>query len=220
MKCTCRAPAICLLLLVLAAPAFAQFSGFLENYPPLEPLDGVANLLVWKASDVEAPYGAIYFDPPELFLDPNSEYRGFQPDVVRALSDTLLEILQTSASEMGHEVVEEPGPNVLRVRTALTNVYLKRRSEPYRYSFRYQGFRLRAAMGGDISLVEATMEAELLDGESLRRLGFVIAQVGQRRVRELDVPESITSWSNLVTTLNRVGRAANGHFAELLAEQR
>ena len=215
-----QAAAGCLLLLALASPAFAQFSGFLEDYPPLEPLDGVANLLVWKAPDVEARYSAVYFDPPEIFLDPDSAYRGFQPDVVRALSDALLEILQTSAAEKGHVVLEEPGPNAIRVRTALTNVYVKRRERAYTFPRNYGGFQLRAAVGRAISLVEATIEAELLDGESQRRLGVMISQEGQRRVSELGVPESTSSWSDLVFTLNRVGRAANDYFADLLVEER
>jgi len=220
MTRTCRTSAGCLLLIVIASPAFAQFSGFLEDYPPLEPLDGVSNLLVWKAPEAETQYGAIYFDPPEIFLDPDSEYRGFRPDVVKELSDTLLEILQTSAAEMGHAVVEEPGPNAIQIRTALTNVYLKRRDRAYRLPGNYAGFQLRAAIGRDVSLVEATIEAELLDGESQRRLGVMISQEGQRRVSELGVNESSTSWSDLVFTLNRVGRAANEHFADLLVEER
>ena len=190
---TGRAFASCLLLFGLASPGFAQFSGFLEDYPPLEPLEGVTNVVVWRAPDIGVQYRAIYFDPPEIFLDPDSEYRSFQPDVVKRLSDTLLEILQTSAAEMGQSVVEGPGANVLRVRTALTSAYIKRRPRAYRFATNYAAFQLRAAMGRDVSLIEATIEAELLDGESQRRLGVLITQEGQREVAELGVPESTSS---------------------------
>ena len=192
------------------------------NCAPVDPWHCFRNLRYpwWRAPDIGAHYRAIYFDPPEIFLDPDSEYRGFQPDVVRELSDTLLEILQTSAAENGHVVVEGPGPSVLRVRTALTNVYLKRRSQAYRFATNYAAFQLRAAIGRDVSLVEATIEAELLDGESQRRLGVLMTQEGQRQVTELGVPEGTSSWSDLVFTLHRAGRAAHGHFGDLMVEGR
>jgi hypothetical protein len=213
-----RAASGCLLLLLLSSPAVAQFSGFLEDYPPLEPLDTAPNVLVWQAPQPETTYRAVYFDPPEIFLDPDSEYKGFQPNAMNTLSETLLEILQTIAVELGQTVAEVPGPNILRIRPALTNLYVTRRSAR-RPPISYSAFRLRAALGQGVSLVEATIEFELMDGESQRRLGVVISQEGQRRVRELDVPESNTSWSDLVSKLNRLGRAASDHFADFLVAQ-
>jgi len=71
-----------------------------------------------------------------------------------------------------------------------------------------------------VSLVEATIEAEGLDSETGLRLGVVIAQEGQREVEELDVRESPVSWSDLASTLNRLGAAATDYFAEMLDQER
>ncbi len=207
--------------LLFSPHAFGQFSGFLEEYPPLSPLENVP-ALVWKAPDVDKKYRAILYDTPEIFLDPESEYKGIQPDAIKALSDTLREILETNAAKRGLEVVDEPGPQVLRVRSALTNVYLKRRSRSarFRYPTSYSAFQLRAAIGRDVSLVEATLEYEALDSETDLRLGVVIAQEGQREVEELDVRESSASWSELASIMRRLGAAASNYFADLVDEER
>ncbi len=207
-------------LLLFTPHAFGQFSGFLEEYPELLPMENVP-ALVWKAPDVDKKYRAILYDTPEIFLDPESEYKGIQPDAIKALSDALREILETNAAKRGLEVTDEPGPHVLRVRSALTNVYFKRRSRSnrFRYPTSYSAVQLRAAMGREVSLVEATLEYEALDSETGLRLGVVIAQEGQRAVEELDVRESPASWSDLASALNRLGAAASNHFGDLYVEK-
>ncbi len=72
----------------------------------------------------------------------------------------------------------------------------------------------------DVSLVEATIEAELLDSETGVRLGVLITQKGLRQVEELDVSESPASASELVTTLKRLGAAASSSFADLFEAKR
>ncbi len=207
-------------LLLFTPHAFGQFSGFLEEYPELLPLENVP-ALVWKAPEVDKKYRAVLYDSPEIFLDPESEYKGIQPDAIKALSDALREILETNAAERGLEVTDEAGPHVLRVRSALTNVYFKRRSRSgVRYPTSYSAFQLRAAMGREVSLVEATLEYEALDSETGLRLGVVIAQEGQREVEELDVRESSASWSELASIMRRLGAAASNYFADLVDEER
>ena len=206
-------------LLLWTPQAFGQFSGFLEEYPDLQPLENMPGL-VWKAPEVAKKYRAVLYDAPEIFLDPESEYKGIQPDAIKALSDTLREILETNAAKRGLEVTDEPGPEVLRVRSALTNVYLKRRSGSYRHPTSYSAFQLRAAMGREVSLVEATIEAEGLDSDTGLRLGVLIAQMGQRQVKELDVSASPASWSKLVSTLNRLAAAAGNYFVDFFDEER
>ena len=75
-------------------------------------------------------------------------------------------------------------------------------------------------MGRDVSLVEATIEAEGLDSETGARLAVLISQKGQRRVEELDVSESPASWSDLVTTLRRLGAAGSNLFGDFFEEKR
>ena len=212
----CRGPLVgsALLVLLSTAPAHAQFSGFLENYPQLESLDGVSNALFWRASTIEKAYRAIYFDSPELFLDPDSEYRGIQPDAVMTLSDTLKEILETNARERGHEVATQLGPDVLRIRTALTNVYLKRDSRPSRIPIRYTTFQLRTALGRQVSLVNATVEAELLDGESGQRLGVIVVQEGPESASDHNAGTD-GSWDELVSTLSQIGGVASRYYADI-----
>ena len=208
------------MILLVPLPTSAQFSGFLEEYPPLEGLEGVPNVLVWRASTLETTYRAIYFDPPELFLDPDSEYRGIQPDALKTVSDTLKEVLETNARERGHEVATELGPGVLRVRAALTNVYLRRQSNPHQLPINYAAFELRTAVGRRVFLVNATIEAEMLDAESGRRVGVMLAQEGPKSQVERNAGQGESSWSEVLSTLNQLGSLASRYFADLSANVR
>ena len=185
---TTRAAAICLYGVLFASSGWAQSSGFILDVPQMEPLPGAANALVWRAPNLEGQYGALYFDPPEIFLAPDSDYKGIQPEAVTALSEALADALTNVAVLRGREVVEEFGPAVVRVRSALSSVYFRRRSGPGQYAFSFDAFKLRAAMP-EVSLVQAVLEFEFLDSQSGERLGVLAVQEGQREVEQLGVRE-------------------------------
>ena len=48
-----------------------KLSGFLDEYPPLSPLENVPNTLFWRASEIEGKYRAVLIEQPEIFLHPN-----------------------------------------------------------------------------------------------------------------------------------------------------
>jgi len=206
-------------LLLLASSATAQFSGFLETYPPFEQLDNSsASILVWKSSEAEAKYRRLFFDPPQVVLDPDSEYFGIRPDTVEVLSTALHDVLTTNAVDRGRQLAEGAAPDVLRVRSALTNVYL-RRSKRHLREYNYTGFRLRGVVGQDVSLVEATVEFELVDSVSNERVGVAILREGQRADTQLG-PERSATWSSLARVLDGVGRDVLGtYFGDLFREE-
>ncbi len=213
---TKRVSAICLGSVLFASAGWAQSSGFIADVPRMEPLTDAANALVWRAPNIDRQYQALYFDPPEIFLAPDSDYKGIQPEAVRALSDALEDALANVVVQRGRTVVEEFGPAVLRVRSALSDVYFRRRSGPERYPFSFDAFKLRAAMP-EVSLVQALVELEFLDSQSGERLGILVVQGGQREVEELGVREYASSWNELVTTIRQVARAAGEYFADAFA---
>ena len=212
---TNRVAVMCLCSVLFASPGWAQSSGFIADVPTMEPLPGTENALVWRAPNIERQYEALYFDPPEIFLALDSDYKGIQPEAVRALSEALEgAVTNIALQQRGRQVVEEFGPGVVRVRTALSNVYFRRRSGPGPYAFSFNAFKLRAAMP-QVSLVQALVEFELLDGQSGERLGIIVVQEGQREVEELGIREYASSWNELVSTIRRVALSASGHFEDL-----
>ena len=103
-----------------------ELSGFLDHYPPLTPAEEGSETLLWKAPDIEAKYVAVMVDQPVIFIHPDSPYKGIEPDELKVLADAYRDIIATKLATI-HPVVEQPQPNIIRLRLALTNVYLKKR---------------------------------------------------------------------------------------------
>jgi hypothetical protein len=65
-----------------------QYSGFLEDYPAFEPDKDRKGAMTYRkpGSDLK-PYTKILIDPIEIWVAPDSKYKGIKPDEMKALSD-------------------------------------------------------------------------------------------------------------------------------------
>ncbi len=209
--------------LVQAQVVFTIPSEFLGEYPPFESIDGVANSYLWVAPDAEKKYRALFLEQPEIFLASDSEYKGIKPDAFKVISDTLLEILGTTAIE-SHPVVDELGPDVIYVRSALMDVFFKEKRGGTGLSWFRKGdgivdYELRAAIGRNMSLVEARLEIEATDSETGKRLAVLVAHSGQKENDELDQPERSVSWSDLFRSLDRLSASIRGKIDVLFVDE-
>ena len=209
--------------LVQAQIVFTIPSEFLGEYPPLESIDEVANSYFWRAPDAEKKYRALFIEQPEIFLHPDSAYKGIKPDAFKIISDTLRDFMGTTAIE-NYPVVQQPGPDVIRVRSALMDLYFKKGDGGKGLSwFRNPGgvvdYEMRAAIGRNLSLVEARLEMEAIDNETGKRLAVLVVHTGQKKNDELDLPERPSSWSDLFRTLDRLGDSIRGQIADLLVDK-
>ena len=92
----------------------------------------------------------------QVFLTPNPDYKGMQPDAMKRMTDAFrMEFVGALAS--GYQVVNQPGPDVLRVRIAITGVQPTSPALgvtdfiPIKALFSVAGcFRQRAAGGGNV----------------------------------------------------------------------
>ncbi|HNJ77261.1 MAG: DUF3313 domain-containing protein [Rhodocyclaceae bacterium] len=102
--------------------AVVPSSGFLSDYSKLRPVDGVDG--TYRYIDTTAnlrAYTKVMIDPVQVFLTPNPDYKGMQPDAMKRMTDAFrMEFVGALAS--GYQVVNQPGPDVLRVRIAITGV--------------------------------------------------------------------------------------------------
>ncbi len=176
-----------------------ELSGFLDDYPPLTPAEEGSEVLLWKAPNIEAKYVAVLVDQPEIFIHPDSPYKGIEPDELKVLSDAYREIVATKLA-MVHPVVEQPQPNIIRLRLALTNVYIKRKGGSS--SGPDNEHTTKADLGRRYSLVEATVEAEGIDNETGQRLAVAIRKKVRREGE--DVNDEATSWDDLRAALEEL----------------
>jgi hypothetical protein len=154
----------------LEATGFSQ-SGFMDDYTILEPIDDGSGDYRYTVDDVfnrVGQYDAIMIDEPEIFIAPDSPYRGAKPKHMDALGEAIRGGIIEAFSEE-YSVVEEPAENVMYLRLALTDLKLEKRK---RGILGYTpiglvGGAVRGAATTDIAskadLNDVVVEAEVMD---------------------------------------------------------
>jgi hypothetical protein len=104
------------------AGATVQGSGFLGNYSQLKPAPDREGALVYldRSQDLRG-YNAVMFDPVQVIVTPGPDAAQLDPAVRQRLSDDVLNAFRKELSP-AYTVVTAPGPNVLRIRTAITGI--------------------------------------------------------------------------------------------------
>jgi len=97
--------------------------GFLAGYyDKLEPGPKDGAKLRWLKPGVDwAKYDKIMLDSVVFFFDDASEYKGIEPNELKELADSFNKQL-VDALKGSYPIVAEPGPGVLRVRFAITDL--------------------------------------------------------------------------------------------------
>jgi hypothetical protein len=100
-----------------------EVSGFLGDYSGLYPDPKNGDLLIYeKSKDVLKNYRKFIIDPVTVYLLPGAENRGIDPDDLDRLARYFKDAITDQLLESGYEVVTEPGPGVLELEIAITNV--------------------------------------------------------------------------------------------------
>lgn len=113
--------------LVLSGCSSVQMSsveqtGFLQDYSKLR--EGVADeaVMVYINPQVDfRPYDKILFDRVTVWFSDKAEYKGIDPETLKTLTDHFQQALLDAVKD-GYKVVDQPGPDVLRVRAAITDL--------------------------------------------------------------------------------------------------
>ena len=98
-------------------------SGFLADYSKLGPVEGKEGILRYLDRSVDLrPYTKLYLDPVQVFVSTEGDaYKGVQPDALKRMADSFHASF-VNAVRSGYQVVGAPGPDVLRVRLAITGM--------------------------------------------------------------------------------------------------
>jgi len=152
-----------------------EFSGFLNNYTGLRPSPDDSGAWSYRKPGVNFKgYTKIILDPLVIWPHPDSAYGGLDSLTVWRLALGFQEsMIQALAG--GYAIVKEPGPGVLRLRAALTDVMLEhpKLASPGPLLPLANDLLIQASekiSGMNALEGEAAIEAELLDAESQERL--------------------------------------------------
>jgi hypothetical protein len=188
-----------LLLAACGSTPEVRRSGFLDDYSKLAPVPGSAGIWSYRSPNLDfTHYKALLVDPAVAWFNPDSEAEEIDPAARKRLTEEFGRTIRNTLRDNGFDLVEEPGEKVLRVRVAITELYV--RPGP----FSAQGGR-----SGRIRLDGASLEADLKDSLSgqvlfavmtTRRGGGVQTLVGAGNQRVFQY------WADqLVTLLGKPG---------------
>ena len=177
-------------LTLAAGTAFAA-SGFLTDYSKLKPVKTAAGTdRIYAAPDAGkrlVAYTNVMIDQPEIHFSPDSEYKGLSPEDVKTLSTLMRDALKAKIEAGGtYKVVDKPAANVVRMRTALTELYLKKKK---RGLLAYTPVGAVAKVGVDalretldkVDIIEMAFEGELTDSKSGDVLVAIVVERGARK---------------------------------------
>ncbi|MEH6570682.1 MAG: DUF3313 domain-containing protein [Halioglobus sp.] len=213
-------------LLTNPSTLLAQESGFLPDYEGLKFAPGEfggKTVPVPGVTEKMASIQKIMIDQPEIFVAKDSAYKGMKPDDARALAEALREALITNMKDK-ERLVEEPGPDVLYLRIAISDLHLKKKKRRL-VSYTPVGIVAHTAKSivtsnlmKKIDLVGATVEMEALHsitGEHFGSLVLKHAPPGK------DSPDEAT-WENLLSNFDALSKQVVCRLANsrLLKEER
>lgn len=157
-------------------------SGFLGDYSDLEPHPDKKLMLVYRKHEgVLAAYDKFLIDPVLIYFHEDAKGAGVDPQELAELASFLRdEVIAALGEGDAYEVVEEPGPGVLRVRAAITDVV------PVDPKKNIGASAVGMATGVGllmprVDLGRTSIEAEFLDSQSGERLVAVVAEKKGKR---------------------------------------
>ncbi|MCH7925883.1 MAG: DUF3313 domain-containing protein [Planctomycetes bacterium] len=152
-------------------PHKAAFSGFLNDYSKLQPNPVVEGAMYYASpSPSLKDYSKFQIDPVIVHFAPNAKGTAFDPTKLAKLTDFAHDEMVKALSKR-YQVVDGPGPGVLRIRAALTDI---KKTTPA------MNIHPATKLSG-IGLGGASMEAEALDSQSgVRVIAVVDTRMGNR----------------------------------------
>jgi hypothetical protein len=164
-----------------------EYSGFLEDYPTFKKgKKGVDMVYVKEGVDFKK-YKRIMLDQVVFYFKKDSEYKGIQPDKIQELADAYNKAFIDALNE-AYPLTDKPGPDVMRVRVAITDL---KASKPVFGTVTTIipigiGVNLikKGATGKWVGIGSASMEAEFLDSVSNER---ILAAIDEKAGGKIDL---------------------------------
>jgi hypothetical protein len=186
---------------------------FLTDYSKLKaatdnPFDEI--YLAPDAPKRAAQYTAVMVDQPELFIHPDSKYKGIKPDDMKVIADSLREKVTTELKS-NYQIVDKPGPNVIYVRLAVGDLMLQKKKRPILAyipvgAVVYAAKNLASEATSKIDLKNMKIEGEVLDSVSGEQFAAVTSSRGSLSSTQAGASAKPVSWQELDNLFGVVGK--------------
>jgi hypothetical protein len=206
-----------MLLALAIAPAVGSAQNkedaFLSDYSKLKPAKDNPFEEIYLAPDAQTrakQYTAVMVDQPELFLHPDSKYKGIKPDDMKIIADALRERVSDELKDK-YQIVDKPGANVLYVRLAVGDLMMQKKKRPILAyipvgAVVYAAKNLASDRTSKINLTNMKVEGEVLDSVSLEQFGAVTSSRGSLSATQAGTAQKPVSWDELDHLFTTVGK--------------
>ena len=187
-----------------------RVSGFLGDYSGLVPDAKNGDLLLYeKDPSVLKKYNKFIFDPVTIYLLPEAQNRGIDPDDLERLAKYFHDAVTDELTKSGqYQIVTNPGPDVLELNVAITNVEPTGGKKNVAVKGAVTAATVGVAPGAGLavprlSVGKVGIEGEMVDSSSGERMvAFVTSKSGRRWFGGLntvkkwgDIEAAFRSWA-------------------------
>ena len=148
-----------------------EYSGFLKTYPAFEKGQGDIDKRYLKKGVDFGKYDKVMMDEVVFYFKHDAEYHGIKPSEIQELSE---DFHKTFVKELGDRMTADPGPDVMRMRLAVTDLET---SNPVTGTLTTVvpvglavSFVKKGVTGGYTGVGSASMEVEFLDSTTNERI--------------------------------------------------
>lgn len=170
------------------APDGREVSGFLGDYSNLAPDPKNGDLLLYEGDrSALKRYNKLILDPITIYLLPEAQSRGFDPDDMERLAKYFHDAVTDELTKGGaYEIVTTPGPDVLELNVAITNVEPTGGKKNAAATAATTAASVATVPGISLavprlSIGKVSIEGEMLDSTSGDRLVAFVTSKGGRR---------------------------------------
>lgn len=196
---------------------------FLTDYSRLRPVDRTpGHDFVYVAPQVgpgTSRYRKVMFDQPEVFISPQSPYKGAKPADIEAIAELIRSTTIGALKQRGYDVVEQPDPQTVYVRMAVTDLQIAKKSRRL-LAYTPVGFAVDMAVKAlqsfmdKFDILDMALQVEVRDSVS----GDVLAEAVLKRGKSADSTRPIP-FDGMVVAASELGerfacRLDNGRVAE------
>ena len=176
--------------------------GFLSDYSKLAPVEGDKDAYRYVDNAVDfSKYSKLLIDRIRVWYKDDTDYKGIDPDDLKALTDYFHQALVKAVGD-DYAVVSEPGPDVLRVRIAVTDLVPNKTEAsvvslvvPFAWVADAGTGVAKGETGSTAFTGQATIEMEALDSVSSQQVGaYIDKEVGKKYQWTKGVSEGVSSY--------------------------
>ena len=161
---------------------------FLSDYSKLKPEGDESKAFIYENREIHrSKYKKVMVDRIKMFLAENADYKGIDPTELKELADYFHQAIVKALSDK-YPVVEETGPDVVRLRIAVTDIIPTKPEAsvvslvvPFVWLGEAGAGAAKGETGSTPFVGEATVEMEALDSLTNEQVGaYIEHRVGQK----------------------------------------